>query len=235
MAIGGAQMFNVVFPPNFDAPYRAANIRDFWRRWHMTLSSFLKHHVYIPLGGSRFGPERTSAAIMATFLLGGLWHGAGWTFLFWGLLNGIGVIVHDAWRRTPFRMPQVLAWLLTFLFVNVGWVFFRAHSVFDALAILRAMAGWNGLVLPASLARFAPLPFIESGPSFSMALSHINGSIHTYLWLVTGFALAFFVKAIDGTARPMTPTWRSAALAAVLAAYTVLSLRHSAQFLYFRF
>ena len=237
MAIAGAQMFNVAFPSNFHSPYCATNIRDFWRRWHMTLSAFLKHYVYIPLGGSRNGAWRVAAAIVATFFLGGLWHGAGWTFVTWGLLNAAAVLVYDGWRRTKVRMPSLLAWSITFLFINIAWVFFRARSFSEALALLRALVGYNGIVLPAPFARFIPSesPSLTYEPNVSAVLGHIGGSIYTFLWVLGGLMLALTVRDVDDLAKRFTTTWVSAILTGLLAAVTILSMTQPTQFLYFRF
>lgn len=152
MAIGCALLFNIHLPINFNSPYKATDIRDFWRRWHMTLSRFLRDYVYVPLGGNRDGRWRTLTNLFATFLLGGLWHGASWMFVIWGALHGLAMAVHRLWSEAGGRMPAWLAWLLTFNFVNVTWVFFRAHDLDAALNVLRGMAGLQGVVLPGSLA-----------------------------------------------------------------------------------
>ncbi len=144
MAIGLGLMFGLRFPLNFNAPYRAASIRDFWRRWHMTLSRFLRDYLYIPLGGNRFGPARQFAAVLATMLLGGLWHGASWTFVIWGGLHGLALAVNHAWQRTGLRLPWGAGWLLTMLFVFATWVVFRAETFGAALDIVTAMAGGHG-------------------------------------------------------------------------------------------
>jgi alginate O-acetyltransferase complex protein AlgI len=155
MAIGLARLFGVVFPANFNSPYKAASIIDFWRRWHMTLSRFLRDYLYIPLGGGRHGPLRRHVNLMITMLLGGLWHGAGWTFVIWGGLHGVYLVVNHAWRgvraRWPgrIRVPPALgrwsARLLTFFAVVLAWVFFRAETLPAAKAILEGMAGLNGI------------------------------------------------------------------------------------------
>jgi D-alanyl-lipoteichoic acid acyltransferase DltB (MBOAT superfamily) len=141
MALGAARMFNIRMPINFDSPYRALSLRDFWRRWHMTLSRFLRDYLYVPLGGDRGGFGRTIANLMVTFVLGGLWHGAAWTFVAWGALHGMGMVVVRAWQRAGLRLPVALAWAVTFAFVLVTWVFFRATSMADAMAMVRAMSG----------------------------------------------------------------------------------------------
>ena len=145
MALGAALLFNIRLPINFNSPYKARNIRDFWRRWHMTLSRFLKDYIYIPLGGNRLGSVRTYANLITTFFLCGMWHGAGWTFVFWGLLHGIALVVHRFWLKVNISMNYIFAGLLTFLFVNFSWVFFRAEEWKDAIKILTGMLGFNGL------------------------------------------------------------------------------------------
>ena len=159
MAIGISLMFNVRLPMNFNSPYKATNIIDFWRRWHMTLSRFLRDYLYIPLGGSRHGKFRRYFNLFITMLLGGLWHGAGWTFVIWGALHGFYLMVNHAWRGLKEKMgwgegcilAKLGAGALTFLAVVVGWVFVRADSVSSAMAMLHGMAGMNGVSLPSSL------------------------------------------------------------------------------------
>jgi D-alanyl-lipoteichoic acid acyltransferase DltB (MBOAT superfamily) len=154
MAIGVSLMFNVLIPINFNSPYKAANIIDFWRRWHMTLSAFLRDYLYIPLGGNRRGRIRRYVNILLTMLLGGLWHGAGWTFVLWGLLHGIYLIINHGfraltewlgWRVDTWRGWRFASWLLTFVAVVVGWVFFRADSLASAVGMLCGMGGAHGL------------------------------------------------------------------------------------------
>ena len=145
MAIGLALLFNVRLPDNFDAPYRATSIADFWRRWHITLSRFLRDYLYIPLGGNRLGEGRRRINLLITMLLGGIWHGAGWTFAIWGLYHGLLLAGQRAWEKRGKTLPVALARLLTFLAVVVGWVVFRAPSVSKAGSMLEGMAGLNGL------------------------------------------------------------------------------------------
>ena len=116
MAIGIALLFNIKLPINFNSPYKARNIQDFWRRWHITLSRFLRDYVYIPLGGNKISSFRTYSNLLATFVIGGLWHGAGWTFIFWGFLHGMALVIHRAWSNLGFKMWTWLAWLITFNF-----------------------------------------------------------------------------------------------------------------------
>ncbi|MBV8591232.1 MAG: MBOAT family protein [Acetobacteraceae bacterium] len=144
MAIGLALMFGLHIPFNFNAPYRAVSIRDFWRRWHMTLSRFLRDYLYIPLGGSRCGRVRQAANVVTTMLLGGLWHGANWTYVAWGGLHGAALAVNHLWSERGLRLPRPLAWMATMLFVMACWVLFRSPDFSRAFSILGSMAGLEG-------------------------------------------------------------------------------------------
>lgn len=155
MAIGLARMFGIKFPLNFDSPYKAPNIIEFWRRWHMTLSRFLRDYLYIPLGGNRHGPMRRHINLLTTMVLGGLWHGAGWTFVVWGALHGMYLVINHTWQTlrgaaNAASAPRLRfwAWALTFLAVVVSWVFFRAKNLDVAIDMLRGMMGLNGIVVP---------------------------------------------------------------------------------------
>ena len=168
MALGIALLFGIMLPQNFDAPYRARSLQDFWRRWHMTLSRFLRDYLYIPLGGSKFGIQIQLAALFATMALGGLWHGAGWTFVAWGVAHGIGLCVGVLWRRGNLPFPAILGGVLTFVFVMLCWVLFRATSFTAALAIYKAMLGfapfgtgfkWRALALAGAFAVLGPTSF----------------------------------------------------------------------------
>ncbi len=141
MAIGLGLMLNYKFPVNFDSPYQARSVIDFWRRWHMTLGSWVREYLYIPMGGNRQGEYRKLLNLFLCMLLIGLWHGAGWTFVFWGALHGAFLVVNHAWRRTGYRLPQSFCWGLTFLCVVICWVFFRAETFFGGLQMVSSMFG----------------------------------------------------------------------------------------------
>jgi alginate O-acetyltransferase complex protein AlgI len=146
-------------PINFFSPYQATSIIEFWRRWHMTLSRFLRDYLYIPLGGNRHGLARQLAALLLTMGLGGLWHGAALTFVAWGVVHGLGLSAGVLWRKAGLPMPAWLGFVLTFLFVVAAWVLFRAPSFEVATRLYAAMAGWAPwgaalkwrLLLPAAL------------------------------------------------------------------------------------
>lgn len=161
MAIGISMLFGVKLPINFDSPYKAASIIDFWRRWHMTLSQFLRDYLYVPLGGNRNGKVMRHMNLMITMLLGGLWHGANWTFVIWGGLHGLYLVTNHAWRslfakRIPVygvsaRVYYLAAMLLTFLCVVVAWIFFRADSFASAILLLKGCFGYGGISLPSKI------------------------------------------------------------------------------------
>lgn len=149
MAIGLSLMFNIRLPINFNSPYKSKNIIEFWRCWHMTLSRFLRDYLYIPLGGNRKGKFSRYQNLMITMLLGGLWHGAGWTFLIWGGLHGVYLVINHSWIALKQRMnwtgKTFGAGVITFIAVVIGWVFFRATNFTTAIDMLQGMAGLNGM------------------------------------------------------------------------------------------
>jgi alginate O-acetyltransferase complex protein AlgI len=142
IARGVARLLGFDLMVNFNLPYTATNIREFWQRWHISLSTWLRDYVYIPLGGNRHGPARTAANLLITMLLGGFWHGAKWTFLLWGAWHGLGLVVHRIFHR-PNQQSGPLGWLLTMLFVFFGWLLFRADSLRHALALISQLATTN--------------------------------------------------------------------------------------------
>jgi len=160
MAIGAARLFGILLPLNFYSPYQAVNIVDFWRRWHITLSRFLKEYLYIPLGGNRKGRPRRYINLMTTMLLGGLWHGAGWNFVIWGALHGFYLVVNHGFKSLfkglsflavlPSSLKRILSKTITFLAVVFAWAFFRASSANDAFSLVQSMLGLNGIQLPAN-------------------------------------------------------------------------------------
>ena len=244
MAVGLSRLFGVDLPLNFDSPYKAGSAIEFWRRWHMTLSRFLRDYLYVPLDGNRRGPARRHANLMATMVLGGLWHGAGWTFVAWGALHGAYLVANHLWRAAKRRLGllpgepgparRLGAWALTFLAVVVAWVPFRAGSWAQAREVLEGMAGLNGLSPwalpdPASLA---------VGWAWIAALLAVA-------WLApnTQEIMAAYLPQMRGRqphpGLPAFPRWRpSPAFAAACALTAIVALGHLAnvsEFLYFQF
>ena len=195
MAIGAARCFGIRFPLNFASPYKSTNIVEFWHRWHMTLSRFLRDYLYIPLGGNRHGRLRRYLNLLITMLLGGLWHGANWTFVCWGGLHGLYLMANHAWGASGKRVSFVahlrqsslwrfVAWLLTFLAVVIGWVFFRSPDFATALHLLEGMAGVNGAVLPnALLALPESVRTALSAIGITFGLGSGTTFVSTYLWV----------------------------------------------------
>lgn len=142
MAVGTSRLLGIGLPGNFDSPYGSYSITEFWRRWHITLSSWLRNYLYIPLGGSRVSPSRTYINLLVTMLLGGLWHGASWTFVLWGGLHGLALVIERMLSRV-FRLPALLKWVLTYLFITLGWVIFRSPSLSAGSLFINKMLTWN--------------------------------------------------------------------------------------------
>ena len=234
MAIGLGLMFNIRLPLNFNSPYKSLSIQEFWRRWHMTLNQFLTKYLYFPLGGSRIGTTRTYINILIIFAVSGIWHGAGWTFVIWGMLHGIASCINRLWSKFGYRLPKYLAWFLTFNFVNIAWVFFRATSVKQAMEVLNSMFNVKNLISANYLAEqlmlfHTPTEFL--GVSFSLVY------FITFMMLLC-LSIALFAK----------NTWElsqlrfNSAIGAVyvaalitIATYIVFTNFSSSEFIYFNF
>ena len=233
MAIGAALLFNIKLPINFNSPYKAKDIQDFWRRWHITLSRFLKDYIYIPLGGNRKGSFRTYNNLMATFILGGLWHGAGWTFVFWGFLHGAALVIHRAWKSFGFQMNTILAWFITFNFVNIAWVFFRAKEWDDAIKVLKAMAGLSGIEFSTKYAQ--KLSFLSDyGVTFGQWLHNINGS-KSISWIFIALLVVLIAKNSMQLRESFKPNKWYLIFSVSMALYAISNLNKLSEFLYFNF
>lgn len=234
MAIGSALMFNIKLPLNFNSPYKALNIQDFWRRWHMTLSRWLRDYLYLPLGGNRRGVGRTYWNLFLTFLLGGLWHGAGWTFVLWGAMHGAGTAVHKFWQSLGWKMSRRLSWCITFLFVHCTWVFFRATSFDDAIKVFKGMFGLSGIVLPETLEAVAGSLGIH-GVLFGKSLGGVNGTDHAVIMLIIWGLLSLFALNSMEIKDRFQPNKRYLAFVVALLIAGVLNLTKMSEFLYFNF
>jgi D-alanyl-lipoteichoic acid acyltransferase DltB (MBOAT superfamily) len=178
IARGCARLLGFSFPPNFERPYLAADITDFWRRWHISLSSWLRDYLYVPLGGNRLGLPRTWLNLLIVMGLGGLWHGASWNFALWGLYHGGLLIAHRAWREAGLSLPAVLAVPCTFLLVTLGWVPFRAADFDATRATLAALAQWPDLAFAAAH------PAIWGVPLATLAFCLLDRGRRLQDWLV---------------------------------------------------
>ena len=242
MAIGGALMFGIRLPINFHSPYKASSIIDFWRRWHITLSRFLRDYLYIPLGGNRHGSARRYINLMVTMLLGGLWHGAGWTYVIWGALHGIYLMINHGWRTVreklswmPSKVGPVevaFGYVLTFLAVVVGWVFFRAANFDTATAILSAMVGANGYDAAAASNGGATAILVVAALLLIAWLAPNTQELVRYHGPIADES--------DQSAAPSSkltwqPTMRWAVFVGCLTGISVMSLSKVSEFLYFQF
>ncbi|WAG08256.1 MBOAT family protein [Aeromonas jandaei] len=144
LAIGSALLLGIKLPINFNSPYRSLTIHEFWNRWHISLSTWLRDYVYIPMGGNKANELRVYFNILATFLISGIWHGTGINFILWGALHGIATCVCKSWQKLEYKMPKFIAWIVTFCFINISWIPFRAESFSDTKNMLYAMVGVNG-------------------------------------------------------------------------------------------
>lgn len=204
MAIGIGLMFGIILPQNFNSPYQAVNIADFWKRWHMTLSRFLRDYVYIPLGGSRNGFAKGLLAAAVTMIVGGFWHGAAWTFVLWGVLHGIFIGIHRVWTKADIRMSEPVAITITFLSVTTAWIAFRAESVGQALSIWKGMIGANGFAVPNIAAGVCQsctqatlitgMEFVQGGILLAICMTYTNAQKEAQLLEPNFKKLAYFTS-----------------------------------------
>lgn len=240
MALGLGRLFNITLPVNFNSPYKATSIIDFWRRWHITLSHFLRDYLYIPLGGNRKGKTRRYVNLLLTMLLGGLWHGAGWTFVVWGVLHGAYLTINHLWREhNLFKIPAPVGWIMTCCSVVLAWVFFRAENLRQAISILKGMAGLNGFIIPQS---YMP----KSLEVIAMNLNITVGTPTTWTFagskeifcIITSILMCKFLPNTyewvfkrDWTSKQ----WLSALAVGIMFVSAALSLNNVTEFLYFQF
>lgn len=264
MAIGLSRLFGVRLPLNFHSPYKAANISEFWRRWHMTLSRFLRDYLYIPLGGNRYGRMRRHINLLTTMVLGGLWHGAGWNFVIWGALHGGFLVINHAWqdvcRRLPVCLPQGFGRFLgigtTFVCVVFAWVYFRAPDLDTANRVILGMLGAHGAAIPDAVAsRLGPLWPALNRLGVGTFLGGGGTFIETWTWAVIGAGVAFLFPNTQEIMRRFEPTlaaershhfthasrfaWQPRRRDAILVGFVfglgILALSRPTEFLYFQF
>ncbi|WP_200553618.1 MBOAT family protein [Kosakonia sp. LAM2021] len=223
MAIGAALFFNIKLPINFNSPYKALNIQDFWRRWHITLSRFLRNYIYIPLGGNRKGEVITYANLLITFLIGGLWHGANWMFIIWGLLHGLALIIHRIWGKLKFSIPKPIAWLITFNFINITWVFFRSRDLDSAIKVLSGMVGLGGIYndIPADIETWK---LSWSGFFLEKFLPEIPIGLSENILVLIFVVVAFFIITQKNTTELTVSTSVKTRTAASILLFTVAML-----------
>ena len=234
MAVGLSRMFNIALPINFNSPYKATSAIDFWRRWHMTLSAFLRDYLYVPLGGNRKGAMRRYINLLITMVLGGLWHGANWTFVLWGALHGLFLVINHGWRNLCARhcLPRppgaaLLSATLTFVAITLAWIPFRATSIDAATTLLHAILPLTGDT-PMTEAVQLGLRAREVLPSLALGLGIV--------WLTPNVAQLFGLLDSESSTRlqwKFTP--RYAMTSGAMLALAILGLTRESPFLYFQF
>ncbi len=232
MAIGIGRMMNIELPVNFDSPYKALTITDFWSRWHKTLTRFFTKYLYIPLGGNRRGDLCTYRNVFIVFLVSGIWHGANWTFILWGALHGVFMVITRRYKRGFEAMPKALCWLITFVFLNVTWVLFRAESISDAAQLLSAIGRME----------FGPVDGNIVGaflmPEFELVMEFLLPHRH-YVPMVIGVASVLPVMLLTKNAREhmlaFRPRLHNLVLTWILFVWCIMSLSGVSTFLYFNF
>lgn len=235
IAAGCARLLGVHLPVNFNAPYRSLSVGEFWKRWHITLTTFLRECLYFPLGGSRKGRRRTYLNILVIYLVSGIWHGAGWTFIVWGALHGLAQIIERAWGGSIARLPGWLRWALTFLFVNLAWVFFRAPSLGAAGALLcAAFGGGAGLPLDALAAGVLDSE-VTAVTTLLPALRGAMPALVLAALLGGGLLVSLWPRNTAERMESFRPNAASALLCALLLVWAVLSFSSGATFIYSNF
>ncbi len=235
MAIGLGLMFNLRLPVNFNSPYQATSIIDFWRRWHMTLGGWVRDYLYIPLGGNRHGELAKMRNLMVSMMIIGLWHGAGWTFVFWGTMHGVALMINHQWRRLKIQFPKLVNIGLTFLTVLVLWVFFRAENFTQGWNVVVAMTDIYNTGIPADGAYQKYLGVLGN---YGMGFSQwwLPGQPHKVMLTLAGLAVALLwapnpIKLMER----FRPNNLWAAIVIVLLVYSILHLNNYSEFLYFQF
>lgn len=237
MATGIAKMMNLDLPQNFNSPYKALTITEFWKRWHMTLTRFFTKYIYIPLGGSRKGHFRMILNTMIVFLVSGLWHGSNWSFILWGALHGLFCVITKHFKNFFSKIHPALNWLITFLFVNITWIFFRAASISDALLVVRKVFSMEF----GTLGFYILNPFkIDGIEQFFSLFFNKQISILFFEGYFLGFFLIAFIaflgcKNAKEKMEEFKPTIFKVLFATTILIWSLLSMSGMSTFLYFNF
>lgn len=236
MAIGISAMFNIDLPGNFRSPYRAASITEFWDRWHMSLTRFLKTYIYIPLGGNHKGRIKTYVNVMIVYLVSGIWHGANWTFVLWGILHGLLSCLNRLFQKQWSKLCKPIRWAATFTAVDFLWILFRADSIETAITFLRQIFHFTGFSIREELAgcfRLEEFAFLEEKiPVLQYLASHVT-AFYLWIFLLAAFIVILFFK--NSGELVFKPTLRRTIVTVVCMLWSVLSLSGISAFLYFNF
>ena len=236
MAIGIAKLFSLDLPINFNSPYKAVSINDFWKRWHMTLTRFLTNYIYIPLGGNRKGKVRTYVNILIVFLVSGIWHGANWTFILWGMIHGVLQVLNRACKKVWDKVPKVIAWLVTFILVDFLWIMFYAPNVTDGLYVWKKIFDISDMHISQEIFSL----FIMNEVNTVLGMLGSVGAILTinYQWYMAAYLVLSFIICLcckNLHEEKFRPTVGRAVLSALLLIWAVISFSGVSTFLYFNF
>ena len=236
IAMGAALLFNIKLPINFNSPYKATGIIDFWQRWHITLSRFITAYIYTPLVKSfdNLNFHKAMIATIVTFLIAGLWHGASWMFVIFGGLHGLALVVNNYWKKSKIKMNKILAWFITFNFVNISLVFFRAEELRDAIKVLRSMFSLDNIMVPSMLE--SALPFLNKyGVEFGLFTQNIQGRSFTLVFLIIGFILVLFFENSNKKLDNFKLNFINSFVFVMAFTISFYKLSGYSEFLYFRF
>jgi len=236
MAIGSALLFNIKLPRNFNSPYKATGVIEYWSRWHITLTNFITTYIYSPILKSfkNITFHKAMYATVVAFLISGIWHGASWMFVFWGGLHGIGIAVNHYWKKywskkLNIKINKYIAWFITFNFVNITFIFFRSTDMNHAINVLKGLIGFNGIAFPNFL-------FLEKyGFLFLGIFKNIGANVYTFIWVFSGFVLVLFFKNALEQKDSLKINFKTAIFSGSLFVYAVLSMNKISEFLYFNF
>jgi D-alanyl-lipoteichoic acid acyltransferase DltB (MBOAT superfamily) len=235
MAVGVGWMFNISLPINFNSPFKATGMIDFWKRWHITLTNFITTYLYTPILRSfrKITFTTSLVAVFLSMLISGFWHGAGWTFIIWGGMHGVGLVANHVWKKKKIPLPIIVAWVITFTYINMSFVFFRSKTVEGALQMLKGMAGMNGVMLNKSLGKFTILH--DVGFTFGPWLEGIKGNDKTWIFSIVALLIvAFWKNSMELVAR-VRPNIYWFAVLLIVTFWPLFAMNKVSEFLYFQF
>lgn len=236
MAAGVGEMFQLRLPRNFNSPYKATSITEFWNRWHMTLSGFLQKYIYFPLGGSRKGLVRSIINILIVFFISGIWHGAAWTFVVWGMLHGVARVLHKLFEQQWECVPKTIRWFITFCFLNFTWIFFRAESLAQAGVLLKKMvSSFEWKLQSGLLQQFDVLEFTYVEEHVKPLLNFVKTYPQIHLLIIMGIGLVIALVPENLYEKEFRPGIGSALASVILLVWCILSFSGVSAFLYFNF
>ena len=231
MAIGIGLMFNIILPANFNSPYKSTNIQEFWKRWHMTLGRFMTNYLYIPLGGNRKGEVKTLRNLFIVFLASGIWHGAGWNFIIWGMLHGICIVIHRIWKNSGRKLNKLVGWFITINLVNIFWVFFRAQTLNEAMKVIKEMFDVNNLIYILENLR----KIMDITLNYRQYSSGILGAKIQFIIIIVGIFISFLFKNSKEILENYQENIRKDIIISILIILSISLLDINSNFLYFNF